>query len=246
MNRCAAPLELLFLLLILLAAPSLLAQSATTCHPGVQRLARGDFAGALKNLQGLSPDGQSAAALMNSRGVAELLNGQREKALQTFSAVLALDEGFSEARFNRAIVLLQLQRYQQAAAELEAIFELGESPLRARASYHRALAAHGSGDLAAAERWLRKATTAEPDLSDAWLYLGVVLERQNRFAEAGEAYRTFLHYHPASTVALLRFGVVAHRAGFPDAARRNLRQAVQLAPNSPEAVEARKYLLMLE
>jgi tetratricopeptide (TPR) repeat protein len=246
MNRCAAPPEVLFLLLILLAAPSLFAQTPATCHPGVQRLARGDFAGALKNLQGLSPTGQSAAVLMNSRGVAELLNGDHQKALQTFAAVLELDGRFVEARFNRAIVLLQLQRYPQAAAELETILELDESPLVARASYHRALAAHGAGDLATAEQWLRKATTAEPDLSDAWLYLGVVLERQNRFAEAGEAYRTFLHFHPASTVALLRFGVVAHRAGFPDTARRNLRQAIQLAPNAPEAVEARKYLLMLE
>jgi Tfp pilus assembly protein PilF len=45
---------------------------------------------------------------------------------------------------------------------------------------------------------------------------------------------------------MLRFGICAHRKGFRDTAISYLRRVVEAAPASPEAMEAQKYLVMLE
>ncbi|HVR42453.1 MAG TPA: hypothetical protein VMS56_03320 [Thermoanaerobaculia bacterium] len=45
---------------------------------------------------------------------------------------------------------------------------------------------------------------------------------------------------------MLRFGVVAHRAGFRDLAIKYLREVSLRAPESREGVEARKFLVMWE
>ena len=49
-----------------------------------------------------------------------------------------------------------------------------------------------------------------------------------------------------SLPALLRFGICAHRKGFRDTALTYLRRVVEAAPSSAEAMEAQKYLVMLE
>jgi len=76
------------------------------------------------------------------------------------------------------------------------------------------------------------------------LYLGVIHERKRAFGDAGKLYRAYLNKHPDSLVATLRFGVVAHRAGFHDTAAKYLRQVVERAPDSMEAAEARPLLVM--
>ena len=45
---------------------------------------------------------------------------------------------------------------------------------------------------------------------------------------------------------MLRFGISAHRAGRYDVARQYLHRVIDTAPQSAEAVEARKYLVMWE
>lgn len=175
------------------------------------------------------------------------MNGKLSDALATFDRVLQTDPDFHEARFNRGIVLLKQRAFADAAAMFKRVHAAAATAeLKARAAYHHALAEDGRNDLAAAVIWLDHALEADSSLSEAKLYRGVLLERQREFVEAGEAYRDYLVDEPKSVVAKLRFGVVAHRAGFPETAKRYLEMVIDQAPQSLEAAEARKFLVMWE
>lgn len=200
----------------------------------------GDYGRALKSLATVSTPGSSNASSLNLRGVAELMSGDAEKSLGTFDQAIRADPDLVEPRFNRAIALLKLQRFVDAEAALGQLLEKEPGKLRAAAAYHRAIALDRMGQPGAAEAWLQQALVADRDLDSALLYLGVVRERQQNFAAAGDAYRRYLARQPESIVGMLRFGICAHRAGFADTARKYLQQVVSLAPTSLEAAEARK------
>jgi tetratricopeptide (TPR) repeat protein len=233
------------LVLLSLLPVAAIAAAPTVCHPGVQQLARGDYKAALKSLSTVQAKGGSSTELLHSRALAELINGRIDEAIAIFDTVIAAEPQNLEAQFNRSIALLRRSRLDEALAALKSIYA-AEGSLRARAAYHAALALDGKRDAAAAEEWLRKSLAAEPDLADAHLYLGILLERRGKFQEAGRAYRDYLNLVPESIVAMLRFGVVAQRAGYTDTAATYFRQIIQRAPDSAEAVEGRKFLVMWE
>ena len=94
--------------------------------------------------------------------------------------------------------------------------------------------------------WLGRALQLDPRLDAALLYTGMLRERRGDLQGAGRAYLDYLEGHPHSTVALLRFGVSAQKAGRVDVAKSYLQRVIALAQQSPEAVEAQKYLVMWE
>jgi TolA-binding protein len=59
-------------------------------------------------------------------------------------------------------------------------------------------------------------------------------------------YLAYLKIHPDSVSAMLRIGIVAQRAGRNDVGVAYLRKVIEKAPQSSEAVEARKFLVMWE
>lgn len=214
------------------------------CSTAAYYLAIGDYSRALKALPAVPSQGGSDAAQANLRGVAEMMNGRTERAMELFDAALAADANFSQARFNRGIAQLKLKRFSEAMQTLRPIAEDDENYLRAAAAYHLALALDQNGQPEVAEKWLEVALAADPGLDSALLFLGTVREKQKKFAAAGEAYREYMRRHPDSVVAILRFGVSAHRAGYHPTAKKYLRQVVELSPSSLEAAEARKFLVM--
>lgn len=206
----------------------------------------GDFSRALKALPTVNGATSSSTASLNLRGIAQLVNGEAEKSLATFEEALKSDPSNAEARFNHGVALLKLQRYAEAAEAFRQLAEAKEGRLQAAAAYHCAVALDQAGDQAGAEQWLGQALTLDPELDSAHLYLGVVREKQQNFAPAAEAYKEYLRRNPESLVAMLRFGVCAHRAGYLDTARKYLQQVVGIAPNSIEAAEAQKFLVMYD
>jgi tetratricopeptide (TPR) repeat protein len=176
------------------------------------------------------------------------MDGKSEAALVAFEQAIAADPASPRLRVNRAIAYIRLGRLAEAAADLETAAAIKDLPpeLLATAAYHRALVADRAGDLDLAARWLERALRANPASPDAQLYAGVVLERLRRFEDAGKRYRDYLRANPGSIVAMLRFGIVAHRAGHREVARKYLEDVVRRAPESREAVEARKFLILWE
>jgi tetratricopeptide (TPR) repeat protein len=178
--------------------------------------------------------------------LALLLSGDATKALASFDRALALKPELEEARFNRALALLRTGDPGKASPELEKIWSNESSRLRAEAAYHNGVALDRLGNAAGAELWLERAMTADPTLDAALLYSGFLRERRGDLQGAGRAYLEYLNAHSDSSIAALRFGISAQAAGHIDVARTYLQRVIEKAPDSPEAVEARKYLVMWE
>lgn len=174
-----------------------------------------------------------------------MLAGDTKRAITDFDTALELEPAMAEARFNRAVALLKLGEFPRASKEFETIWN-GTSPLRARAAYHEALTLDAMSKSAEAEAWLARALEADPHLDDALFYSGVLRERRGDLQGAGRAYKTYLDRHPDSVGAMLRFGVCAQRDGSVDTAKTYLERVIKASPDSPEAAEARKFLVMWE
>jgi tetratricopeptide (TPR) repeat protein len=173
-----------------------------------------------------------------------MLRGDAKGALAAFDHALALDNSLVEARFNRAIAMMKAGDFAKASADLEKIAENGETHLQASAAYHNALALDRLNRPGDAEFWLQRALVADPKLDAATLYLGFLRERRGDLAGAARNYLEYLKRNPDSLIASLRLGVSAQRAGRTDVARTYLRRVIDKSPNSPEALEARKFLVM--
>jgi tetratricopeptide (TPR) repeat protein len=174
------------------------------------------------------------------------MKGETAKALASFDRALAAEPGLSEARLNRGIAMLQLGRLADASAEFSKVFADESSPLRADAAYHNAFALDRLGRAKEAETWLDRALALSPDFDAALLYAGMLRERRGDLQGAGRAYLEYLKAHPDSVVAMLRFGVSAQKAGSVETAKSYLQKVIAVAPQSSEAVEARKYLVLWE
>lgn len=218
---------------------------APDCSIGAAFLARGDFDRALKSLSGVRA-GKGSQAEQNTKGLALLLAGREAEAIAIFDALVASDPSFIEARFNRGVALLRSNRYDAAAGDFAKVMALEGTPLRASAAFHRAICDESAGRRSDAIGNLKTAIALDPELIDAHLYLGIVLEKQGDCEAAGRQYQEVLSRRPNSLTALLRFGICAHRKGFKDTAISYLRRVIEAAPASPEAMEAQKYLVMLE
>ena len=175
-----------------------------------------------------------------------MMKRENAKALASFDAALKLQPSLNAARFNRAVVLLRLGEHAKASPELEKIWADETSPLRADAAYHNSIALDRLGRPADAEAWLGRALALDPKLDAALLYMGLLRERRGDLQGAGRAYLDYLKAHPDSVTAMLRFGMSAHRSGRHDVARSYLKRVIDTAPESAEAIEARKFLVMWE
>jgi type IV pilus assembly protein PilF len=200
----------------------------------------------LRQLEGAKSSGASPAATENLRGLALLMKGETAKALASFDRALSLEASLSEARLNRGLALLHLSRFADASAELQKVFADERSPVRADAAYHTAIALDRLGKAREAETWLDRALALNNKLDAALLYAGMLRERRGDLQGAGRAYLDYLKTHPDSPIALLRFGVSAQKAGSAGVAKTYLQRVISLAPESSEATEARKYLVLWE
>lgn len=230
------------------AAPAPRAQppapSSKVCDRSVAYILAGRYDAALQQLEGAKSSGASPAGVENLRGLSFMLAGELPKAMASFERALQLDPSLGEARFNRAIAFLRTNESAKASAELEKLATDEASPLRADAAYHNAIALDRLGRAADAEIWLERAQKLDPRLDAALLYAGALRERRRDWQGAGRAYLDYLKAHPDSIEALLRFGISAQRAGRADVAKPYLERVIALVPGSPEAVEARKFLVM--
>jgi tetratricopeptide (TPR) repeat protein len=218
---------------------------ATTAAPGCDRAAYyislGDYSRALRQLEGVRGGSNE-----NLRGLALMLSGDVKKAMQVFDALIAADPTAIEARFNRAVALLKLGENAKASAEFEKIALDEHNLLRATAAYHKALALDRLGRLGEAQTWADRAIALDNGFDAAMLLAGTISERRGELEAAARSYLAYLRRHPDSTAALLRLGICAHRANRLDVAGTYLKRVIAAAPNSAEAAEARKFLIMWE
>jgi tetratricopeptide (TPR) repeat protein len=225
-------------------APAIL-PAEPVCDRIMWEITHGQYARVLTQLDGAPTNGGSEASRANLRGLTRMLAGDPKRAVSDFDTALELEPSMPEARFNRAVAYMRLGDFPRASKELETIWA-GTSPLRARAAYHDALALDAMHRDADAETWTARALELDPSLDDALFYSGVLHERRGDLQAAGRAYKTYLDRHPDSVGAMLRFGVCAQRAGSIETAKAYLDRVIKTSPDSAEASEARKFLVMWE
>lgn len=206
----------------------------------------GQYDRALKQLTAARGSATSSADRENYRGYALLMKGDSRAALAAFDDALEIDAKHTAAAFNRGITLLKLGDHKRASEQFAAVVADERSPYRALGAYHRAITLDRLRLPQEAESWLDRALDLDPKLDAATLYKGLLREQRGDSQAAGRAYLDYIRKHPDSTIAHLRFGMTARRAGRHDVARTYLEKVVKLAPESPEAIEAQKYLVMWE
>ncbi|MEX2285194.1 MAG: tetratricopeptide repeat protein [Gemmatimonadota bacterium] len=179
--------------------------------------------------------------------------GQNESAVLEFDAALRLNDRYVEAHLNRAIVLTELGRYDEAHRSFERAgrFETEtEGPFPALISARLANSHMSLGDLyleagaptQAAEQY-RTALTMRPRFHDIRNRLAQALLQLGDLDTASIELETVLKGNPRFLAARLNLGLVHFRRGDLGSAAREWELAREQQPNNPQV---RAYLTMLE
>jgi tetratricopeptide (TPR) repeat protein len=102
------------------------------------------------------------------------------------SSVVRLDGGAMSAQLDAGIIVLH--PIFRIEGTLVSINDL-RAPKEAKKSFERAQSALQKNDIAEAHSYLDEAVKAYPDYASAWLMMGDVLEREERFQMAADAYQ---------------------------------------------------------
>jgi tetratricopeptide (TPR) repeat protein len=137
-------------------------------------------------------------------------------------ALLAGEELIHERDFKRAI-----EELQKATKQL---------PRNAQAWNHLGLAHHGAGEVEQAQRAYKEALRLDINLGSARYNLGALALEQNDIAAALEHLSSYTTFQPNSPDGWIKFGNAQARARRPDQAEKCYRNALELRPRDPEAL----------
>lgn len=127
-------------------------------------LAIKDCTEALKNSE-LSP--RDRAATYTNRSAMLVTRGDAERALADTDAALRIEPSMTAASVNRAAALLELERYEEARATIDAAIPLATGPDLQRGLYNRAVAREALGDVKGAYADLKRAVELDPGFEAA-------------------------------------------------------------------------------
>jgi predicted CXXCH cytochrome family protein len=116
-----------------------------------------------------------------------LARGQAEQAQQFIDQAIRLQPDSASVQAVKIEALIELSRFDEASARLEAISAAALSPGRWQLLRGRIL--YGTGKLDQARTALRDALVSEPGLAEAQMLLGRIYEQQGDWQKAAEAYR---------------------------------------------------------
>jgi len=176
-------------------------------------------------------------------GLAQRKVGALDDAETSLRRALELAPDHLKSRVNLARVLLDRGDAEAAAAEAQRAVALDSTDVAAHRVAGLALAAAGrTGD---AEREYRLALRLDPD--DAWSLndLGLLLIRQERFAEALPVLARAVLVNDRVAVFHNNLGVALERTGHPAAAAQAYAAAAALAGDDPRPVASRERCLAL-
>ena len=142
-----------------------------------------DAIGSLKEAIKVYPEYVRA---LNDLGVVFLKLERLDEAASNFRKAIGVNNRFFHSRMNLGIVLTKQSKYREAAEILGKLYSENRGMLEVRLAYAKAL--DGAGDLTEAEKVYRSTleskSLAKETRADLEFYLGVMLNRAGRYADA--------------------------------------------------------------
>ena len=166
-----------------------------------------------------------------TRGLVELSGGRPQEALEAFETALTIDPRWLDARLQAAQVLARLGQEESAQQRILDLVEDEPSNVRVMIAAVE-IVDLPQRNLEKAEKELRSAVEREPFFADGWRVLGRVLESQERWDEAFEAYSEGLRHQPEEGLLHAHLGSLLARMGRPEA-ENHLQAALRFLPSPP-------------
>ena len=208
-----------------------------------ERFAVRDYHGATLLLTSVTQEGPAFADAFNLLGLSLAMVDRADDAVVAFDQALRVNPRYVEAYLNRAVVLNQLGREDEAqrsmnhAAELGAPDESGYPAVVANklANAHLSLGHdyRAAGALELAIEQYRRALDLRPQFNDIRLALGRALVEVGSHAEAVDVLDEVLKVRPSWLDAMLLRGLAAYLQGDLDAAERIWTDASVRHPEEP-------------
>jgi len=219
---------------------------------GISAWERGNYQSALNDFQTVLADYPSFPDVHNKAGLCLAMLGDPDAALKEFDEALRLSNTYAEAHLNRAIVLQELGRFEEARRHLKRADELDRRDSEEFPSDvgHRLAIGHAKlGDLylvadhprEAADQY-KRALDIRARFLDIRSKYAEALMGMERWDEAQDQLQGILEKNPSFTSARIRLGIVLHRKGDLEGAREQWERCVR---EDPRDMRAKAYLASL-
>jgi tetratricopeptide (TPR) repeat protein len=219
---------------------------------GVSAWERADYQTALDDFQAILADHPGFPDVHNKAGLCLAMLGDPEAALRSFDEAIKISDDYAEAHLNRAILLQELGRFEEARRDLQRADELDHKDSEEFPSDvgHKIAIAHAKlGDLylvadhpeEAAEQY-KKALDVRARFLDIRTKYAEALMGMERWDDAHEQLQIILDGNPHFTNARVRLGVVLHRKGDESGAREEWERCLE---DDPRDMRPKAYLAAL-
>ncbi len=177
----------------------------------------------------------------NNYGIALFDNRQFALATDIFGRAAELDEPYRPmAKVNRALALIELDRYDEAAKFLAEV--LTANPNNMRAAFQQARVFVKFGRLAEAEANLNRVLTAYPRDRVSWQQLGEICKIKRDYVGAQNCYEKILSIDPEDTGAHYNLMLVFRKLGLNDEAGREAKIFADLKDDPAALPVANEFL----
>lgn len=203
----------------------------------------GDYPGALLLLTSMVDDGLGYADVHNLLGLSLAMMNRGDEALTSFDAALRLNPEYVEAHLNRAVLLNQLGREEEASQAMERAAQFGSPDesgfptvvANKLANAHAALghSYRAAGALTEAIAQYRRALELRPRFADIRLALGRALLEHGEHRAACQVLDEVLRQRPNWLDAMLLQGLAAYLDGDLEEAKRVWEEASARHPEEP-------------
>ncbi len=205
-----------------------------------------EYAVALLDLRGVVAEHPDFADVRNQAGLCHAMLGDAEGALEEFGHAVRLNPDYAQAHLNRALVLNDLARFDEAREAFARATEVDSrpgDPLPAELGNRIATGHAGLGDLymdaeqpAAAVEEYTKALEVRPAFVDIRSRLARALLAMGNVAQAVAELNHVLTGRPSYLDARLILGTALRRMGRTDEAILEWRKCLEMEPSSERAL----------
>lgn len=220
---------------------------------GRQAFERQDYAGALSLFRAILAEHPAFADIRHYAGLCLIFLGEPDAALVELDGALARNPEYVEAHINRALLLQELGRYDEAREAFETAAELekqahGRFPAAVTARLANAHAAVGdlyldAGTMPEAAREYALALELRPRFHDIRNKYAKALIGMGRLSEAEIELRRALEGNPRFVAARLNLGLALYRQGRRPEAVQEWMLCNEQQPTNPQV---RAYMAMVE